>query len=149
VTDQNQTKQNLEQDLEKKIKSINLQSEEEKAQLKASDLGLPYVNLKAVPVDLGSLYLVNEIDAHSGQLAVVSRLGQKLKVAILDPDASSAKEVISKLTENGFSVDILVVSQTSLNIAWRGYALKKDSQTSYGFVQLKESEMTGDRKSVV
>lgn len=134
-------KPDLEGVLEEKMGAIRAQEIEDAARNRAGKLGLPYLNLKSFPIDSSAVYLVDENDAHLGQLLAISKTGKTLKVAVLDPQNPQAKEIIKKLGQEGYNCDLIMVSESSLAIGWRRYELRRDTQSYVGTVELKESEL--------
>ena len=141
-------KPNLEGALEEKMQTIRTQEIEDAAQKNASKLSLPYLNLKSFPIDSSAVYLLNESDAHLGQLLIISKTGKTLKIAALDSQNPKTQEIIKKLSEEGYAYDLAIVSELSLAIGWRRYELKKDTQALMGTIEIKESELSDLQKQI-
>jgi len=136
------TKTGLEEQLEKKIESIKIQEIENQAKKLASGAGLPYLNLKTQPIDPDTVAIVRESDAHAGRLVVFSKKGKALRVAVADPANDQARAIIKKLESDGYAVELAIVSEISLVIGWKKYALKKELQdNNLGVLKIKESEL--------
>lgn len=145
-----QTKpRDLEKELEVKLSDIQVQKVEDEAKAAAQRAGLPYVNLKAFPVDVHAVLLVDEKDARSGQLAVISKVGLNLKIAVADPQNPQTQLILSNLKTHGFTYNLVVASLLSLESAWLRYREKKIRAVEpRGVVTLKEGELTDIEKQI-
>ena len=142
------TKPKLEQELEAKIESIKTQEVEDEARARAQKLGLPYLNLKFFPIDSQAVALVNEADAHAGVLAVISRVGRSLKVAVRDSQNPQTQTLLKRLQTDGYHHELVVVSEISLGLAWRRYQFKSEPQTPPGTMEIKEAELASLEKQI-
>lgn len=131
----------LERELEERISSIKAQEVEEKARDRAKKLSLPYLNLKTFPIDSAAVFLVSEAEAHAGQLAIVAKTGQIIRVALLDPAGVETQKILENLKKDGYTLELAIVSPAGLAIAWRRYQLKRETQTELGVVEIKEQEL--------
>jgi len=142
-------KRDLEKELDDKLSSIQVGKTEEAAQAVAQKVGLPYINLKAFPVDANSVLLVDEKDARLGQLVVISKTGQNLKIAVTDPTNPQTKTVLNKITAQGFSFGLVIVSPLDLEAGWQRYKEKKEKIIiSPGVVELKDAELSDLQKQI-
>ena len=146
-----QTTNNQSADLEKqlndKMESMKLQQFEDESKELSKKTGLPYLNLKAFPIDTDALSVLEESDAHAGQIAVIAKAGRKLRVAVLDPENAKTKEILAKLTATGFICNLAVVSGTSLALAWKRYALR-GGQDSLKIVSIGEGGFSEIEKQI-
>lgn len=131
----------LETQLEEKMESLRLQQIEDDAKDLAKKSGLPYLNLKAFPVDSSALSVVPENDAHGARLAVINKTGRKLRVAVADPNYPKTKEIVEKLQKDGNTCELVLVSETSLASTWKRYSLRDGQETISGIVKISESEL--------
>jgi len=139
----------LEKELEDKIETINLHETEDKAKELAVKTGYAYFNLKAYPVDGTALATISEDDARASRVAVVHKTGTKLRVAVADPDNTKTKEILIKLAKDGYICELIVVSQASLNLAWKHYQSRKDSPDSaLGVVKITDKELSETEKQI-
>lgn len=142
-------KQELESLLEEKLSGIQIEKTEEIAKINAQKAGLPYINLKAFPIDSNAVILVDEKDAHSGQLAVIAKTGQKLQIAVIDPKNEQTKAILTKLENDGYSYILTVVSLLSLGRAWQKYKEQKEKvEAPRGVVTLREEELSEMEKQI-
>lgn len=142
-------KPDLEKELEEKLSGIQVQKLEDEAKALAQSKGLPYLNLKAFPVDATAVTVVDEKDAISGQLAVISKTGQNLRIAVVNPDNPQTQLALKKLKEQGFNYTLSIVSPLSLQTAWQRYRQKKEIKTTeLGVVAIKENELSDIQRQI-
>lgn len=131
-----------EKELEKKLKDIQEKEAEEKAEELAKKAGLPYVDLAILPVQKEALEAVEENEAKAANLAPIRRSGKRLKAAVSNPDNEKTKNLVKKLKQGGFDVEIYIASQRSINHALGFYQGRvKTKETKLGQIVL-ESEKT-------
>lgn len=147
---QDQTKpRDLEKELEEKLSVIQVQKIEEEARATAQKAGLPYINLKIFPVDTNAVLTVDEKDARDGQLVVISKTGQNLKIAVADPQNSQTQLVLSKLKARGYTYSLTITSPASLEAAWLRYREKKvRAEEPRGVITIKEEKLTDIEKQI-
>jgi len=109
-------------DIEKE-RDINLRlilraQEEKKAQLLAQKLGLPYINLLKVPIEVDALSKVKESKARAGLFLPFELKETKIGIASFNPKDSLLSETIKELENKGYQVQVFVCSLSSLK---RGY----------------------------
>ncbi len=137
------TKPALEKELEEKLSAIQIQKGEDDAKALAQKAGLPYANLKTLPIDTDAVTVLDEQDARSARLVVVSKNGRNLRVAVLDPQSPQTQLALSKLKEGGYTCNLIIISERSLQMGWERYRLKKKGvEVSQGTVSIKESEIS-------
>ncbi|MBI2670290.1 MAG: type II/IV secretion system protein [Candidatus Yanofskybacteria bacterium] len=142
-------KQDLEKELEEKLSGIKVQKTEEETKAAAQKAGLPYVNLKTFPVDTNAVLIVDEKSARDGQLAVISKTGQNLKIAVVDPQNSQTQLVLNNFKKQGYTFGLVVTSSLSLETAWQRYREKKTrTEEIRGVVTLKEGELSDIEKQI-
>jgi type IV pilus assembly protein PilB len=149
MTAQTTQKPALEKELEEKLSAIQIQKDEDEAKAMAQKAGLPYVNLKSFPINANAVMVLDEKDARSGQLVIISKSGQNLRVAVLDPQNPQTQLVLNKLREDGFTYGLTIVSERSLQAGWERYKLKKErAEAPRGAVSIKESEISDLEKQI-
>ncbi len=133
----------LQQQLEEKMREIQLQGEEERAKQTAKKLKLPYINLKIFPISAGVLNIVEEGRSRAGQLAIISKSGSGLKVAVRDPGNAETQVVLEELKSRKFSLSLAISSLQGLEAAWKHYEVsKKIERAEMGMVALTEEQIS-------
>lgn len=103
----------MQEELQRKLQSLHKQEEEEQAQRLAQKLNLPYLNLKTLPIEQEAIATLSEKEARDNGLAVVARIGKKLKIGLTN--LKKAKPVLDKLKH--FDIKLSIISQSSLDKA--------------------------------
>src|SRR5680860_136678 len=107
---------------EETVQRLYHKSEEEKANAIANINHLPYVDLSLIPIDPETVKLVLKEDSQSANLAVIYKVGKRLKIAVKDPENYETKKILEKIKkDNGINYTLIVVSEDSLRKAWAGY----------------------------
>lgn len=103
------------------LSEVKREGEEHLAQKRAKDLGLEYVNMDIVPLDLKDFELISEADSKAHRIAVIRQQGNQVLVGALDPEEEGAKTIIKGLKDKGLRVSVAVVSLSSLERAFDLY----------------------------
>lgn len=106
-----------------KLASVHRLEEERLTQKRANALGLPYIDLSIAPIDLDSLVIIPEKRARQGKLAILQKIGQRVHIAVYDPQDPETQSIIREFTDRGLKVNLLLASESSLEKAWRLYEL--------------------------
>jgi type II secretory ATPase GspE/PulE/Tfp pilus assembly ATPase PilB-like protein len=108
--------------LHRTLKKTHRKSEEERASQLAKEVNLPYLDLNIFPIDQENVKLVPKEKAKDLKLSVIYKKGKKVKVAIANPEDMAARSFLETLqSENGYDLEVYVVSLSSLERAWEGY----------------------------
>lgn len=101
---------------------INLEIQEELVKKKAEKLGdkYGYINLISTPVnkDMYEFWDINELK--KGLVIPFFRVGSKVRVAMIDPNFSQTKELLEKMQNEGFELQLNLASRIGIL-----YQLKK------------------------
>ena len=85
--------------------------EEEASALRLADkMSIPYADLANFNVEKEALGVLEEASARHSGLAVMSKIGANLKVAVKNPKNPQTMLAIENLKNKGFIVDIFLVS---------------------------------------
>ncbi len=106
---------------EAKIKIIHRQEEEQEAQTLAAKVDLPYLDLTTVLIDPTVLNVVPLEKTKKSASIILRKLGKSLKIAIKNPDNEETKNLLQELKDKGFVYELYIVSQSSLEGAWRRF----------------------------
>ncbi|HMP67276.1 MAG TPA: GspE/PulE family protein [Candidatus Paceibacterota bacterium] len=109
-------KQNL------KIAELREKESEDLAQYLSSKYGLNYVNLvEKAYVDTNALRTIREDDARKTKMVGFHLLNKNLKVALTSPNTPGVNVILEDLKNHGYSTEIYICSQKSLEYAWSRY----------------------------
>ncbi len=134
---------------ERKLTQLRHKEEEETVKMLSEKYGLPYADLSTIPVNAGALALVPEAQAREAGLAVIQAVGRKIEIAVLNPENPKAKAVLDDLGLKRYAADLFLVSKTSLEKAWAGYAhVKPKGRVVTGEIQVS-GEALGEFRAQV
>ena len=108
------------QDLQ--IKQMKEKEAEELARILSEKYKIPYLDLSRITIELDALSLVEEPEAREAKLAVFQRTAKKIQVAILSPNPEATGRLLQRLKNEGYTVNVYLVSEVSLERAWRKYS---------------------------
>ena len=111
----------LPQELEEKLGEIEKERIEQQAKDLAKANKLSYLNIAINPIEPEALALINEEDSRSAQIGLTSRDGKKLRAVAVDPTNPAAKKIIDRLSAEGFSVTLYVISSLGIQKLWQKY----------------------------
>lgn len=122
-----------EEDLKSKLDKLRRDGEERAAERRAAQLNLSYIDLSKVPVSLDAVRLLTEQEAKDAKVATIEVKGMKVALAAENPGLPATKKIAEELAAKKYEVKTLVVSPSSLDIAWHFYK----------FIKPPEEEITG------
>ena len=130
-----------EEELEKKLKDIQLKEEEDRYAESAKNFGFPFSTLKGVPIDTEALNILDEETARKSDLAILYKHESKLIVALVNPDSPQTKETLDFLKTKGFTLDLLLTTPHILSSVWERYKIIKQKVFRVGAIEINETEL--------
>lgn len=131
-----------EEELEKKLSEIQLKRAEGDSEALAKKFNLPYSDLKSAPIDNDALVIIDENTARSSGLAIIYKSGNKLTVALTDPDNSTTQKTLEALKTKGFIINPIVTSQSVLENILNRYKFAQSQELfEVGAIEIKEEEL--------
>lgn len=112
---------NLSGAVQKKLTELEQQGIEAQAKELAKKTGWPYLKVSPSLVDLSALAILPEEASRSSKTAVIAQEKKSLTVVLVDPAASLAKQVLDKLTAQGFQCQRRVISLPGMEKIWERY----------------------------
>ncbi len=110
------------EELENRLEKLKSQSEEEHAARLAEELGLPYLDLHIIPLNVDDLYKIKEEVSRKARAAIIHSSAKRIKVATSNPESENFLEFVYNMEENlGWKVSVIVVSPSSLEHALSQY----------------------------
>ncbi len=134
-------KDNRKNKTEAKLRKIRREEEEEKTKQKASELGIPYLDLATVPINPSGLQIIPLDQAKKANLCILQKFGRSLKIAANDPKSKQAKKALDDLKKKGFSFKLFLVSQSSLETAWKRFKQETEKRKEIS----RQVEITSER----
>ena len=130
------------EELEKKLSEIQLKRTEGDSVALAKKFNLPFSDLKSAPIDNDALTIVDENTARSSGLAIIYKSGNKLTIAITDPENSITQKTLEALKTRGFVINPIVTSPSVLeNILSRYKFAQSQEIFEVGAIEIKEEEL--------
>lgn len=143
------TTNNLQQELEKKLSDIGLQEQALAAQQLARQLGLPYADLKGLPLDPHAMRLLDENTARSAGVALIQAKGPGGVAVVVDPRTPQAKAVLERLAADHTSLTTIVVSAATFQSVLARYDTIKTAETfSVGSITVDDAVLQETAKHV-
>lgn len=135
-----------------KMSVLRKREQELLAQRLSKKTGKPYADLTLTFLKTSAVDLIPEKEAREGHLVVFEKLNKNIKIGVLSPEYNKTKEVIERLESEGFNIEVYIVSENSLNVAWKIYKdikyTTKKSGGSFDISQESISHFCNDLKNV-
>ena len=125
MVDFDNTKQN------KKIEEILHKEEESFVEKMAKKFGLQYIDLTGTTIETDALVTVEQADAEHAFIAPFKITGKDLYVGVRSPNLPETQAVLKKL-EKDYNLGVHMVSNRSLEKAWKRYADVSHSKVIHG-----------------
>lgn len=134
---------------EEKMHEIDLKEEEKRAKLKASQLGVPYINLRGFPINAEALRLIPEELAHKKKVVsflFTGRNGQ-LRLAALDPKDKEIQDIAKDLEKRFGAQSVLyLTSEQNLETAFHFYSLIPKRKEAIRGIKISVEELSRFRR---
>lgn len=133
--------------LSDKMHAINLEQMEAATKTKATELHLPYVNLKGFPITPEALRLLPQPEAERLHAVPFLLHGEELRIAALDPTAQAIKDLAFQLGESAQAhAEVYLVSSESFAQALKLYATLPVIKEVAGGVEIEEADIAAYRE---
>ncbi|MFA7685930.1 MAG: GspE/PulE family protein [Candidatus Gracilibacteria bacterium] len=120
------------------LTQINREFQEKSVLKRAHDLGLPYVNIGKTPLNADFLKVVDIEIARKARIIPFFKVGNKLRVAVADPQNPDTDQIIKSLESNGLQVSVNLASEAGIDDALKVY----DAEQQYKKMDIVESVET-------
>ena len=120
------------------LNQINREFQEKSVLKRAHDLGLPYVNIGKTPLNPDFLKVVEIELARKARIIPFFKVGNKLRVAVQDPQNPETDQVIKNLEANGLQVSVNLASEAGIEDALKVY----ETEQQYKKMDIVESVET-------
>src|SRR3989344_8726469 len=143
------TNAKLGQALDEKLQNLDLERIEAATQQLAESKNLPYAKIGLTPINPEALKLWPLERARAIQAAPLSRIGKQLRLATLNPDNPGLAALKKELADQGYSVELVVVSPTGWREIIAAYQkLDLTATTALGAVAIDEKTITALQKDI-
>lgn len=85
--------------------------QEQNVMQRAKDFGMPYIDISKIPIDLSIINIVKKEESKDAMIIPFFLVGDKLKVAAVDPNKKETIKVIEELQKKGFKVQVHLCSK--------------------------------------
>jgi len=109
------------EDLQQKLSELYREAEERDAQKRAEKLGLPYIDLRKIPISLEAVVLIPEEKARQAKAVAVEKKSNNVALVFYNPKTKEAEELINELKLQNLEPKIFIASESSIKEAWRFY----------------------------
>ena len=113
------------------ISKFREEEEESLAKKLADMLQLKYFNLKFHSVNPEALKVIPEEIAKDLKIVGIEKAGKKLIIGAINPLDKNLQEYLKKLKDDGYDIEIGVVSKSSLEKGWKEYKFIKTKKIKY------------------
>ncbi|HPU94615.1 MAG TPA: GspE/PulE family protein [Candidatus Gracilibacteria bacterium] len=96
------------------LQGINRDFEEKDTLKKAEALNLSYVNIGKTPLNPDYMKLIPFEDSKKGKIVSFFKFGNKLRVAVVNPDDEETKKVLESLRGQGYQLNVNLASQSGI-----------------------------------
>ena len=142
-------KTDLAAELEKKLSHIGAQEQALSSQSLATQLGLPYVDLKGLPIDPNALKELSEDESRAAGVALVQVKGTVAVAAVLDPRTEPAQQLLARFAERYQTVKVLIISPETMEAVWARYATVKTAQVfEVGAISVDDAVLSRAQESI-
>ncbi|MEI6479044.1 MAG: GspE/PulE family protein [bacterium] len=126
----------------RQLKELLSEEEEQSAQILSQKYGVKYIDLSGIPISSDALRIIPEVDAREREMAAFKLVGKKLFVAVRSPNKDSVIEMLDKLKEKDYTIELYMVARQSLEKAWERYKdLSFAMETKAGTLDISNSEI--------
>lgn len=110
-----------------KMQALREREEESLIKRLSQQYGHTYINLVGITINPEALLVIPEKEAMAANVAAFERIKKRLSIAIRNPNNPATKEVLGKLEEGGWQLNIYMCSELSLEHAWKRYQDQKQT----------------------
>jgi type IV pilus assembly protein PilB len=132
----------LHEDSQERLDDIRKKEEEDLVIILAKKYGLNTANLCQVNISNEALRLIPEKTARDAEVVAFLKQGTQIGFALRTPNSPKAQAVLRLLKERGYKTTVYMVSQASLEFAWKQYKeISLAVETTAGVLTVSESEV--------
>ena len=134
-----------------KILEINKAEKETSTKLKASSLGLPYINLYKFPISPEALALVPEEEAYNNKIVCFYRTHTEARFGTTMPESPEILEIINNVIETKHltNATLYLISENSFSLATQQYSNLPKIKKIFKGVELSEESLKKFAENVI
>jgi len=130
------------------LKGINREFEEKNTLKRAEEKGLSYVNIGKTPINPDYLKLIPLEESKKVKVVSFYKVGEKLRVAVLDEESPETKVVLGKLKAQGYKLNINLASKSGITEALQKYESEKTYKDKTIVEKVDESSIKTYEKEI-
>ncbi len=131
------------------ISELRKRGEEKLMQALAPQYGLQYIDLRGYTINPEAVVIIKEADARANHILAFDLNRKVLSVATNKPHEPVADRILSSLRAQGFTIQIYLVSEASLDHGYLRYADQKNSTASKkGVLDINPDDIMKSAKSI-
>lgn len=129
-------------DSDARVEELQRKEEEELASILAKKYEVGYQDLTRTSINTDALRVIEESAARESESAAFDLVGKKLSVAVRSPQHPKLPPVLSSLEKEGYTIQLYMVSRTSLGRAWEHYKdLSFATESKQGVFDISSDEL--------
>lgn len=133
----------------KKLTQIKEHEEEGAMKALGEKLGIPYLDLAAIPISAEALKLIPEETARGAHMAAIQKVGKKLQIGVKNPEDPKTIAEIERLKALRFDSQIFLTSSHSLAKAWKMYdQIAKELSAVTGHIDISPERLLSFRTEI-
>ncbi|MBI4127213.1 type II/IV secretion system protein [Candidatus Peregrinibacteria bacterium] len=101
--------------------SINRDFEERAAQERAQQMGMNYIDIEKIHINPDHLKMLDVAAARKGKVIPFFKVGKKIRLALVHPTSPETLEIIKKLKDEGYAINVNLASEIGLENALSAY----------------------------
>ncbi len=127
---------------ETRLYELHKREAEELAKVLSVKYGAQYLDLSTISINTDALRIIPEKLSRETRTASFEKTGKKLKLATVSPQAIETIKIIKKLEEDGYKIDIYMVSLRSMERLWGRYKeISYSAKTKAGVIDISDQNI--------
>lgn len=131
--------------LEEKLANIKTAQQESEARVKATSLGITYIDLTKTPIGKDAMILISEKKAKETKTVAFYLIKDVLKIGAVDPQSKATKDLVDEIEDKtGYKTTMFLISEPSMKHAIKVYKQivipQKREEVGISEEALKEAE---------
>ncbi len=105
------------------LSSINREFEERSVSQRAQQMGMNYIDIAKIHINPDHLKTITGKEAFEALVVPFFKVGKKVRLAIVHPTNPGTQNLIKKLKDDGYAINVNLASETGLRTALEAYKL--------------------------
>jgi len=131
------------------ISKINREFQENAAKKQAHAYNMPYINIAKTPLNPDFLKTIDVEDAKIARVIPFFKVGKKLRIAVEDPHKEQTIEMVRKLEDQGYEVELNMASVSGLDDGFKIYDNLKKYKSSQIIKDVDVSKVQNYEKEIL